>query len=74
MATDENFSFAESALQHGREEPTARPDAAAPRPKRTRFTLADPKQPAIAGSGGFDPYNSTGGFDRKQAWDRVNKR
>ena len=24
--------------------------------------------------GGFDPYNSTGGFDRNNAWTRVRKR
>lgn len=24
--------------------------------------------------GGFDPYNSTGGFDRKNAWNRIRKR
>jgi len=73
MATDENFSFAKSTLQRAREQPAIQPDAKAPRAKRTRLTLTDLKAPKISG-GGFDPYNSTGGFDRKQAWDRVQKR
>ena len=29
------------------------------------------RTPAI---GGFDPYNSTGGFDRRNAWNRIRKR
>ena len=33
---------------------------------------AKPKTPKPAG--GFDPYNSTGGFDRKNAWNRIRKR
>jgi hypothetical protein len=35
-------------------------DAAAPNPR-------DP-------GGGFDPYNSSGGFDRRKNWARVGKR
>ena len=30
-----------------------------------------PPKPAV---GGFDPYNSTGGFDRTNAWKRIRKR
>ena len=32
-----------------------------------------PKAPKPA-VGGFDPYNSTGGFDRTNAWKRIRKR
>lgn len=34
---------------------------------------AEPKAPKPT-LGGFDPYNSTGGFDRKNAWNRIRKR
>ena len=80
MATDENFSFAESALRAARNGEPVRPVAQAPgikapRPKRIKFTLGSSSElPAVAGGSGFDPYNSAGGLDRKPAWDRVTKR
>jgi hypothetical protein len=75
MVTDENFSFAESALPQQQPGAVLRPAAAhGARPKRLRFTLTEVDTGAVAAGGGFDPYNSTGGFDRRQAWERVQKR
>jgi hypothetical protein len=34
---------------------------------------AESRKPKYDG-GGFDPYNTSGGFDRKQNWARVGKR
>jgi hypothetical protein len=41
------------------------------------LTLADPQPKAAAGPGsssGFDPYNTSGSFDRRKHWERVGKR
>jgi hypothetical protein len=36
---------------------------------------ADPAEPNPRDAGGgFDPYNSSGGFDRRKNWERVGKR
>jgi hypothetical protein len=40
---------------------------------RAAVNSTQPKTPKPA-LGGFDPYNSTGGFDRKNAWNRIRKR
>jgi hypothetical protein len=35
----------------------------------------DPAEPNPRDAGGgFDPYNSSGGFDRRKNWERVGKR
>jgi hypothetical protein len=64
-----NFSFGTRELreaQKQREEP-----AAAPATPQAEDTAAP--NPRDAG-GGFDPYNSSGGFDRRKNWARVGKR
>ncbi len=58
---DEKFSFALAEL---------RAPAFPPAAPRKALRLAVTKHPP----GGFDPYNSTGGFDRSKAWTRVRKR
>jgi hypothetical protein len=42
------------------------------RPAAPAVDTAAPN-PRDAG-GGFDPYNSSGGFDRRKNWERVGKR
>ena len=42
------------------------------RPAAPAIDSAAPN-PRDAG-GGFDPYNSSGGFDRRKNWERVGKR
>jgi hypothetical protein len=56
------FSFGTRELRQARREQPAAPalDAAAPNPRDA--------------GGGFDPYNSSGGFDRRKNWARVGKR
>jgi hypothetical protein len=56
------FSFATRELREAQREKTAAPavDTAAPNPRDA--------------GGGFDPYNSSGGFDRRKNWARVGKR
>jgi hypothetical protein len=34
----------------------------------------EPAQPAPPQPAGFDPYNSSGSFDRRKNWERVGKR
>ncbi len=44
-------------------------------PSNKRETLEVLEDPSLeVQSDGSDPYNSTGGFDRRSAWQRVNKR
>jgi hypothetical protein len=41
------------------------------------LTLADPPPKTAAGPAvraGFDPYNTSGSFDRRKHWERVGKR
>ena len=56
------FSFGTRELRQAqREQPAAAAaDTAAPNPRDA--------------GGGFDPYNSSGGFDRRKNWARVGKR
>jgi hypothetical protein len=58
------FSFGTRELreaQRQREKPAAPPvDPAEPNPRDA--------------GGGFDPYNSSGGFDRRKNWERIGKR
>jgi hypothetical protein len=56
------FSFGTRELREAQREKTAAPavDTAAPNPRDA--------------GGGFDPYNSSGGFDRRKNWARVGKR
>jgi hypothetical protein len=58
------FSFATRELREAQkqsENPAAQAiDPAAPNPRDA--------------GGGFDPYNSSGGFDRRKNWARVGKR
>jgi hypothetical protein len=65
-----NFSFGTRELreaQKQREAQTQMVEAAAP------ASDAAAPNPRDAG-GGFDPYNSSGGFDRRKNWARVGKR
>ena len=78
MPSDDDFSFAESALREARPTAPARSEArpaagASRRPKRIKFSLPAEQQP-VPRAAGFDPYNSSGGSDRKPAWDRIKKR
>ena len=59
------FSFGVAELaQAARREPVASsPITMKPPPKLREIAVS-----------GFDPYNSTGGFDRKNAWNRIRKR
>jgi hypothetical protein len=56
------FSFATRELREAQREQAAASatDKAAPNPRDA--------------GGGFDPYNSSGGFDRRKNWTRVGKR
>jgi hypothetical protein len=56
------FSFGTRELRLAQREKPAAPrvDTAAPNPRDA--------------GGGFDPYNSSGGFDRRKNWARVGKR
>jgi hypothetical protein len=58
----EAASLGTRELRHAQHEKTAAPanEAAAPNPRDA--------------GGGFDPYNSSGGFDRRKNWARVGKR
>jgi hypothetical protein len=46
----------------------------AARAKQTTPAPAAAELPARDAGGGFDPYNSSGSFDRKKNWARVGKR
>ena len=56
------FSFGTRELRQAQREQADAPavDTAAPNPRDA--------------GGGFDPYNSSGGFDRRKNWARVGKR
>ena len=38
------------------------------------LALAEPACKAAPAAEGFDPYNTSGGFDRRKNWERVGKR
>ena len=57
---DANFSFAVRELRQARAAQSLAIDPG-------------PKKPAISQQG-FDPYNTSGGFDRTKNWTRVGKR
>jgi hypothetical protein len=60
--TDPKFSFATRELREARRaQPLAVEDAS-----------REPKKNDAGG--GFDPYNSSGSFDRRKHWERVGKR
>jgi hypothetical protein len=56
------------------EEPTAAPP---PPPVTAPSTATSPQRPTAPAKakpkGGFDPYNS-GSFERRNAWERINRR
>jgi hypothetical protein len=60
--TPEAVSLATRELRSAQNEKPAEPatDPAAPNPRDA--------------GGGFDPYNSSGGFDRRKNWARIGKR
>jgi len=66
---EESFSFGLAELRRA-----AEAGAAAASTASARQPAAPRLQAAKAPSGGFDPYNSTGGFDRHNAWSRIRKR
>jgi hypothetical protein len=76
---DESFSFGlaelrrAAALRSSASPAPAPVSAAAARDPRARTQARplDVMKPQVAG---FDPYNSTGGFDRHSAWSRIRKR
>ncbi|MGA2399292.1 MAG: hypothetical protein ABSG30_14665 [Steroidobacteraceae bacterium] len=59
---ESKFSFGTRELRQAQREQSAAPavDTTAPNPRDA--------------GGGFDPYNSSGGFDRRKNWARVGKR
>jgi hypothetical protein len=59
---DPKFSFATRELRDARREAALAQAEQARKPKN-----------ADAG-GGFDPYNTSGSFDRRKHWERVGKR
>lgn len=68
-AADAKFSFAQRELQRVEQERVQ-----AERTGR-QMALADPEAKKDAAENtGFDPYNSSGSFDRHKAWERVGKR
>jgi len=66
---DESFSFGLAELRRAAQarSSAANPESAS-RMTRSRLQIDKPRV------SGFDPYNSTGGFDRNNAWNRIRKR
>ena len=62
VVDEPKFSFGTRELREA-----ARAKSMAPEP-------AEQVAPARDAGGGFDPYNSSGSFDRKKNWERVGKR
>jgi hypothetical protein len=58
---ESNFSFAEAELRAARNVQGLSLQAAAPKPASIKHQ-------------GFDPYNTSGSFDRKKHWTRVGRR
>jgi len=68
MATHD-FTFGVSELRLAQQ--PRRPVASIP----ASVDMVDPRQlKVIDDKQGFDPYNSSGGFDRSRAWARVGRR
>lgn len=42
--------------------------------RKQPLALAEPVRKAAPAAEGFDPYNTSGGFDRRKHWERVGKR
>jgi hypothetical protein len=42
--------------------------------KASSLALEQPARKQKDSGGGFDPYNTSGSFDRKKHWERVGKR
>jgi hypothetical protein len=63
------FSFGTRELREARQQQAQKQDEI---PAAPTIDPAAPN-PRDAG-GGFDPYNSSGGFDRRKNWARVGKR
>jgi hypothetical protein len=60
---DPKFSFGTRELREAR--------------RAQSLTLAEPPPKSAAGpaaGAGFDPYNTSGSFDRRKHWERVGKR
>jgi len=66
---EESFSFGLEELRRA-----TGANAAAAATTNARHPAAARLQVARPPIGGFDPYNSTGGFDRNNAWSRIRKR
>ena len=54
------FSFGTRELREARRTPPPAQD--------------EPRKPAPPAAEGFDPYNTSGSFDRRKNWERVGKR
>ena len=59
---DANFSFATRELREARRAQPRTVDEPTRKPRNTDA------------GGGFDPYNTSGSFDRRKHWERVGKR
>ena len=59
---DPNFSFATRELREARRAEALTVEKTSREPKNS------------GAGGGFDPYNSSGSFDRRKHWERVGKR
>ncbi len=57
---DAKFSFGTQELREAR--------------RARRLTLIEPPRKAEPVGAGFDPYNTSGSFDRRKHWERVGKR
>ena len=66
---EEAFSFGLAELRRA-----AAAGAAPATPARNRRPTPPRLQLARPPAAGFDPYNSTGGFNRNNAWKRIPKR
>lgn len=61
---DPKFSFATRELREARRAQLALADAVPPRKS----------EPSAGSDAGFDPYNTSGSFDRRKHWERVGRR
>jgi len=75
---DDSFSFGLAELRRAAAARARPAEAAAPARNAVRDARARPMTNSLdlmkTPPGGFDPYNSTGGFDRNNAWNRIRKR
>ena len=42
--------------------------------RKEPLAIAEPERKPAPAAQGFDPYNTSGGFDRRKNWERVGKR